>query len=199
MHRALVFIITAMLLFSTQFSLSKTIYTWTDKDGVVHITETKPPAGAQLTDKIIHKSTPARNPPEIEKHKVNERKAAMLVDEARRKAQRSRRAADKAKKEMEAAIEEANRIKADTDAFIRQWGIQSRHRKSLRAKIVRRQEAANQSVAEADRLRTIATEAEAKAQAAEKELEDLMQVSRESIDYTRNLEAETPAADASPE
>ena len=193
MQRAIIFIITATLLFSAPITIAKTLYTWTDENGVVHITETKPPAGSQQTDKVTYKPKPKKETSDIEKHKANERRAWLLEIDARRKAQRLRREADIAKKEMDAAIEEANRIKDETDEYIRQWGGWSRDRKSIHAKINRKKEATNQAVAEADRLRTIANEAEAKAQAAEKELNDLTQLSRESRDYTRNLEAETPS------
>jgi len=114
----------------------------------------------------------------------------MFENEARTKAKRARREADKAKKEMETAIEEANRMKAETDEYIRQWGIQARHRKSIKAKIDRKKDATNQAVAESERLIKIATEIEAKAQDAEKELNDVEQLSSESTAYTRNLEAE---------
>lgn len=191
MHRALIYIIPALFFFSAHCAMAKTLYTWTDKEGVVHITETKPPAGAQQTDKTTYKAKPKNETSEINQSKATEHKAWMLESDARNKAKRARREADKAKKEMDAAIEEANQMKADTDEYIRQWGYQSRHRKSIKAKIMRKKEATNQAVAESERLITMATEAEAKAQAAEKELSDLSQVSRESSDYTRNLEAES--------
>jgi len=114
----------------------------------------------------------------------------LLENDARKKARRARREADEAKKTMEAAIEEANRMKAETDEYIRQWGIQARHRKSIKAKIDRKKDTTNQAVAESERLIKIATEAEAKAQAAEKEHNDLQQLSSESKAYTRTLEAE---------
>jgi len=190
MHRATIYIITAMLLFSAHFTMAKTLYTWTDKDGVVHITATKPPAGAQQTDKLTYKPKPKHETSEIEKQKINQQRAWILEQDARRKAQRLRREADNAKKAMDKAIEEANRMRAETDEYIQQWGFQSRHRKSIKAKIDRKKEATNQAVAEADRLRTAANDTEAKARAAEKEVQDLTQLSRESSDYTRNLEAE---------
>ncbi len=191
MHRALVYIIPALFLFSAHCAMAKTLYTWTDKDGVVHITESKPPAGAQQTDKTTYKAKPKNETSEIDRNKATEHKAWLLESDARNKAKRARREADKAKKEMDAAIEEANQIKAETDEYIQQWGYQSRHRKSIKAKIMRKKDATNQTVAESERLIKMATEAEAKAQAAEKELSDLSQVSRESSDYTRNLEAES--------
>jgi uncharacterized coiled-coil DUF342 family protein len=193
MHRATITIITAMLLFSAHFTMAKTLYTWTDKDGVVHITATKPPAGAQQTDKLTYKPKPKNETSEIEKQKIHQQRAWMLEQDARRKAQRLRREADTAKKAMDEAIEEANRMRAETDEYIRQWGGWSRDRKSIHAKIDRKKKATNQVVAESERLIGIATKAEARAQAAEKEVEDLTQLSRESSNYTRNLEAETTA------
>ena len=70
MHKAIIFIIPVTFLFSAHAAMAKTLYTWTDKDGVVHITETKPPAGAQQTDKLNYKAKPKRNTPDIEKHKI---------------------------------------------------------------------------------------------------------------------------------
>jgi hypothetical protein len=199
MQKATITLISALFLISAHCAMAKTLYTWTDKDGVVHITESKPPAGTQQTDKVTYKAKPRNETPKIDQQKAYERKALLLENDARIKAKRARREADNAKKAMDAAIEEANRLKADTDEFIRQWGIQARHRKSLKAKIDRKKDATNQAVAESERFIKIATEAEAKAQAAEKELSDLTQLSRESSAYTRNLEAENPAAAPSPE
>jgi len=191
MHRAIIYIITAMFLFSAHAVMAKTLYTWTDKDGVVHITATKPPAGAQQTDKLTYKPKPNNETSEIETQKINQQRAWMLEQDARRKAQRLRREADNAQKAMDEAIAEANRMRAETDEYIRQWGGWSRNRKSIHAKIDRKKKATNQAVAESERLIEIATKAETGARAAEKELEDLTQLSRESSDYTRNLEAET--------
>jgi len=190
MQRALMYIIPAVLLFSAHWAMAKTLYTWTDKDGVVHITETKPPSGTQQTDKLTYTPKPKKKTPQIETHKVNQQRALMLEYDARRKAQRLRREADNAKKEMDAAIQAANQMKAETDEYIQQWGIQARHRKSIKAKIDRKKEATNQAVATSEDHIKIATEAEKKAQAAEKELTDLMQRSRESSDDTPNLESE---------
>lgn len=188
MHRAIIYIIPALLFFLAHGALAKTLYTWTDKDGVVHITESKPPAEAQQTDKLTYKAKPKKETPQIEKHKTNQQRALMLEYDARRKAQRLRYEADKAKKEMDATVDEANQMKTETDEYIRMWGVRARYRKSIKAKIDRKKDATNQAVAESERLVKIATEAEAKAQEAEKELNDLEQLSRESSDYTRNLE-----------
>ena len=190
MYRAIIFIIPALFFLSAHCAMAKTLYTWTDKDGVVHITESKPPAGAQSTDKVTYKVKPKKETPEIEKHKVNQQRALMLEYDARRKAQRLRREADNAKEAMDAAVEEANQMKAETDEYIQQWGIRARYRKSIKAKIDRKKDATNQAVSESDRLIKLATKAESKAQDAEKELNDLTQLSRESSDYTRNLESE---------
>ena len=164
MHKAIIYIISALFLLSAHCAMAKTLYTWTDKDGVVHITESKPPAGAQQTDKLTYKAKPKEETSAIDRQKEPMRKALMLENDARIKAKRARREADNAKKEMDAAIEEANRMKAETDEYIRQWGIQARHRKSIKAKIDRKKDATNQAVAESERLIKIATEAEAKAQ-----------------------------------
>lgn len=190
MYRAIIFIIPALLFLSAHCAMAKTLYTWTDKDGVVHITESKPPAGTQSTDKLTYKVKPKKDTSQIEKHKANEQRALMLEYDARRKAQRLRREADKAKEAMDTAVEEANQMKAETDEYIQQWGIRARYRKSIKAKIDRKKDATNQAVAESERLIKIATKAETKAQDAEKELNDLAQLSRESSDYTRTLEAE---------
>ena len=197
MHRGTIIIIAAMLLFSVHSAMAKTLYTWTDENGVVHITETKPPAGTQPTDKLNYTPKPKKETSKVEKHKANEQRALLLEYDARRKAQRLRREAENAKKAMDAAIEEANRLRAETDEYIRQWGGWSKRRKSIHAKIARKKEATNQAVAESERLIEIATKAETKAQAAEKELADLTQLSRETRDYTRNLEAETQATNPS--
>ncbi len=190
MQRVLIYVIPVLFLFTTQLAVAKTLYTWTDQDGVVHITASKPPAGTEPTDKITYTVKPKNETQKIDRHRETQRKALLLENDARKKAQRARREADGAKKTMEAAIEEANRMKAATDEYIRQWGIQARHRKSIKAKIDRKKDTTNQAVAESERLIKIATEAEAKAQAAEKEHNDLQQLSSESKAYTRTLEAE---------
>ena len=73
---------------------------------------------------------------------------------------------------MDEAIETANRMRAETDTYIQQWGGWANIRKSVKAKINRKIEATNKAVAEAKRLTTIAEQAEKKAREAEKRLTD---------------------------
>ncbi|MCG6910173.1 MAG: DUF4124 domain-containing protein [Deltaproteobacteria bacterium] len=173
MQKMLRCVIVILLFFSGPIAAAGTLYTWTDKDGVVHITPTKPPNGIDHTDKLTYTAKPERKTTQVHKQGADRQRELILEIEASQKARRLRREADQARKAMEAAVEAANKMKADTDAYIRQWGGWAKYRKSVKAKIDRRKDATNQAVAESERLIKTATEAEAKAREAEEALKDL--------------------------
>ena len=172
-----------------QVAQAKTLYTWTDENGVVHISEAKPPAGTQPTDKVTYSVKPGKQEAQVESRKADQQRALMLEYDARQQVHRLRREADRAKIAMEKAIAEANALKAKTDEYIQQWGAQARYRKSIKAKIDRQKEATNEAVAESERLIKIATQAEEKVRAAEKELSDLQKLTGESQAYPKPPES----------
>ena len=175
MKKPSTFLLFIVLLLASPYVCAKTLYTWTDEDGVVHITETKPPADAINAEKNKYRTQPKRPSHATTDYRKNEpRRNPILEYDARNKAKRARRDADMAKKAMEDAINTANRMKAETDEYIEQWGVQARTRKSINAKINRKKEATNEAVAEAKRLTETFTQAETKAREAEKQLADLM-------------------------
>jgi len=174
MKKNTIFLLFIALFLASQYTPAKTLYTWTDKDGVVHITETKPPADARNAEKNNYRSQPKRESNTTAGHQKKVRpKNPMLEYDARNKAKRTRREAKMARKAMEDAIKTANRMKTETDEYIEQWGVQARTRKAIKAKINRKKEATDKAMAEAKRLTEIATQAEAKAREAEKQLAEL--------------------------
>jgi len=187
MKNGFIFILFIMLIFTAQNTLAKTLYTWTDKDGVVHITETKPPADARNAEKNNYRTQPkTKSSKTPDQQQKVQRKNQVLEYDAQNKAKRARREANMARKAMQDAIETANRMKAETDEYVKQWGVQARTRKAIKAKINRKKEATNKAMAEAKRLTEIATQAEKKARELEKKLADLKQ----PPGATGNLKAE---------
>lgn len=98
-------------------SLADKLYTWTDANGVTHITQTPPPANAKLRDIIPYEPRTQAEIRAIEQQRqaIQERftREAALEDarEARRKAQEARQRAADARAAAEAAERRAEAFK----------------------------------------------------------------------------------------
>ena len=161
------FIVSAIILFSL-FPVSllgaQKLYTWTDENGVLHITEQPPPKSTKVEEVMTFK---ARTPEElkaIERSKNKERREFEKFEqtENEREAQlRAKEADEKAQKALEQAEEDYKRNKAYIDKLSnRRW-----KRKQFRKKIDRLKKETEASYAEA---KSAAEQAEEAKQAAEK-------------------------------
>lgn len=166
------FVLALLVLLVGQSLSAKTIYTWTDKDGHIHITDRQPPKGALIKDEFSYQPEFHEELPEIDQPQ-DQGKIDREKSEALKKAGVERRKAEEAKRLAEEAIENAQQIKKETDEFVKNVQYKSRRIKSLQVKIKNKVEASNRARKEAERLRQLAFEAEEKALAAEAEAESI--------------------------
>jgi len=166
-------LIFALFLLCGSHTLSaQTLFTWTDEAGVVHISDSKPPEGTQIEEKLYYQKQPLKRPHEIEENR-KKGQAGLEKSEAIERVEIEKRKANEAKQKAEEAFKKANQIKKETDEFIKKVKYKSRKSKSLRAKMKRRMEEANGAIAEAEQLKQLAIKAEKKAKDAESEAKKL--------------------------
>ena len=144
------FIATALLLFSLFAATilgAQKLYTWTDENGVLHITEQPPPKSAKVEDVVTYKERTPEELEAIERNKDNIRREfgqAQLdrEQEARLKAkqaeEQAKKAKDKAEKEYEYNKE-----------YIKRLSSTKRKRRQFRKKIERLKKETEQSFDEA--------------------------------------------------
>jgi hypothetical protein len=146
---------------------AQTLYTWKDTAGTIHITRQKPPEGQPLTDRLHYTARLSSKP------KIETSSSADMGDDtvlkAARQANLARKHAEDARHIAEDAIQEANRVKKETEIFLEPWRGKKRIRKNMQLQIESRLQKANQLIAKAEQLIDSANGAEQKAQAAEKE------------------------------
>ena len=146
---------------------AQTLYTWKDATGTIHISQRKPSAGQPLTDQLNYTAR-LSSEPEIKMSTPADMEADTVLTAARQ-AKLAREHADNARHIAENAIQEANQVKKETEAFLEPWRDKKRIRKNIQLQIESRIQKANQTIAKAENLIDSANEAEQKAQAAEKE------------------------------
>ena len=164
------FIVTAILLLGLLTAAhlgAQKLYTWTDENGVLHITEQPPPKSAKVEDVMTYKEKTPEELEAIEREKNNirrkfERQEQLdQVQEARLKASQ---AEEQAKKAKETAEEEYDYNKE----YIKRLSTTKDKRKQFRKKIERLKKETEESFAEA---KSAAEQAEEAKQTAEKAAE----------------------------
>ncbi len=146
---------------------AQTIYTWKDAMGTIHISQQKPPADQEGTDRLRYAARSSSKPETEMTAPANVAADTLLT--ATRQAKLAREEADTARRKAEDAIQEANQVKEETDEFLEPWRNKKRIRKNMQNQIESRIQKANQIIAEAEHLIDSANKAEQTAQAAEKE------------------------------
>jgi hypothetical protein len=172
MKTVFAFIFAFFLLCVSQILSAETLFTWTDEDGVVHISNRKPPGNIQIEDELQYEEQPGKTPAEIEeneKQRQTDRKLAEAFD----RVETEKRKAKNARQRAEEAIKKANQIKKETDEYVQKVKFKARKRKSLRIKMKRRLKEANRVIAEAEKLKQLAVNAEKSAEEAEMEAKKL--------------------------
>jgi hypothetical protein len=144
---------------------AQTLYTWQDAAGTIHISKRKPPADQPLTDQIRYADR-RFSQPKIEPASPVEIEAGNVLTAARQ-AKLTREQAEHARRMAEEALQEAHRIKKETDAFLEPWRDRKRVSNHILVQIESRIQNANQAIAKAEHLIESANLAEQEAQAAE--------------------------------
>lgn len=156
---------------------TQTVYTWTDDDGNLHITDRKPPENATIQDELNYKPTTTAPPQKKSPATSPETSANVMGMEQsnlKKKADAARRKANEAAKTAEKAIEEALKIQKETDEFVKNTQIKARRNAALRVQINERVKASNEAIDKANNLRSLALEAEEQALTAEEAYRKLL-------------------------
>jgi len=157
-----------------QAAYADAVYTWKDDAGTLHISEKKPPQDAHQAERLIYGATsmpdsaPAAMPPEEKPED-----SAWLKKVARAKLERKN--AETARQIAEEAIETANRLKKETDAFLEPWRNKRRIKQSVLQQIDDRIQTTNAAIATAENLIKRYNEAEQTARDAEREAQRAQQ------------------------
>jgi chemotaxis protein histidine kinase CheA len=128
------------------------VYTWTDKDGNLHVTDTPPPPKSNLKDTLEYEERTAAEIQELKNRKklrVEESAQEEKINKVEEAKRRARQADERAKK----AVEQAEQITSDAESYIRRLSSTKEKRKQFRKKIQR--EAARAQAAQANARKAI--------------------------------------------
>jgi type IV secretory pathway VirB10-like protein len=150
------------------------VYTWTDKDGNMHITAEPPPKNARVKDVLKYEPKPDKIVPEPEQHRDSEAAAAPGQPESD-KVREARARAEKARKEAKIARAKAEELTQAADKYIE---THSRNEYMRRAHQYKMKKAADDARAAQEEARI----AEEKAAEAEKKLKLAEENARDSDD-----------------
>jgi hypothetical protein len=166
------FVITACILllgFINSSLIAGQVYTWTDENGNLHVTDTPPPPKSKVKDTLEYEERNA-----IELHELqnrNKRRAEKWEQEKKTSsveaAKRQARQADERAKE---AVEQAEKITKDAETYIRRLSSTKEKRKQFRKKIQREAQRAQAAQERARKAIEDAAQAAEEARLAEKEL-----------------------------
>ena len=162
------YILTATILLVIVLSVSSTdaqkIYTWTDENGVLHITEQPPPEKAKVEDVMTFKE---RSPEELEaiQRKKNNIRREFEKQEQLDREQDAQLKAEQADKQAKEAKEEAEKEYEYNKEYIKRLSSTKRKRRQFRKKIERLKNDSEESFAEAEEAAKRAEEAKAGAEA----------------------------------
>ena len=158
-------IATAILLFSL-FTASllgaQKVYTWTDENGVLHITDHPPPQKSQIEEVVTYKERTPAELNAIQRRKDNLRRE--LDQEIQQvKTQDAQLKAQEADEEAQKALEQANKEYEKNKAYINNLSNRKWKRKKFRKKIDRLKKETEESYSEARSAAERADEAKKKA------------------------------------
>lgn len=148
------------------------VYTWTDKDGVVHITDQPPPAGAEVVDVIPYQKQAPAQTEEIDRRQ-QELREQVIRDDQRREAEAARRRAREAEKRAQEAVERANRKTQYTNETIQNLPGSKYRYKALYGHTRRMLQESEEAQAQAKQAVEEARRAAEEAQAAEENIQPI--------------------------
>jgi len=154
--------------FACSFAAADVLFTWEDESGTLHISEKAPPAVAQNPRRLTFEPTASlgNNATAIQPgEEYTESLWLQKVDMAKQK----RREAEEARQKAQEAIDTANRIKQETEEFLKPWRTKNRIKRDRLNEINRRIHAANAAIDNAQELIKVSNAAEQTARVAEKE------------------------------
>jgi hypothetical protein len=166
----LLVLLTGML---AAFAYAGKIYTWTDENGVTHITEKPPPPGAQGQDVIEYTPKTDKQIEEIRRGQQTVReqqemeRAQQEAKDATRRAEQAKAKAAELSAVADQAFQRSEEFKKTTSYTIRRWQKNKTTRLRLEAEANQAREIASAAAQEAAEL-------EKRAKAAEKRAEEAL-------------------------
>ena len=156
---------TAVLLFcifTASLLGAQKVYTWTDENGVLHITDHPPPQRAQLEEVVTYKE---RTPEELNaiKRRKNKLRRELDQDFQQVKTREAQLKAKQAEEEAQKTLEQAEEEYEENKAYIDKLSNRKWKRKKFRKKIDRIKKETEESYAEAKSAAERAEEAKKKA------------------------------------
>ena len=145
------------------------VYTWTDKDGNLHVTDTPPPPKSNLKDTLEYQERTAAEIQELKnlkKRRAEESVQAAKINSVHEAKRRARQAGARAKK----AVEQAEQISSDAEIYIRRLSSTREKRKQFRKKIQREAARAKAAQTRAEKAIEDASQAAEEARLAAEEL-----------------------------
>jgi len=145
------------------------VYTWTDENGNLHVTDTPPPPKSKIKDTLEYQETTAaeilelQNRQEMRSDKREQEKRMGSVEAAKRQA---RQADERAKK----FVDQAEQITRDAETYIKRLSSTKEKRKQIRKKIQRETQRAQAAQDRARKAIEDAAVAAEEARLAEEEL-----------------------------
>lgn len=145
------------------------VYTWTDENGNLHVTDTPPPANSKVKDVLEYREKTAAELQELQNRE--QRRDAKREQESKiRGVEEAKRRARHADKAAQLAVEEANRITQEVETYVRRLGSTKEKRKQFRKRIQRELARAETARERARQAIEEARQAEEEARMAEEEL-----------------------------
>jgi hypothetical protein len=172
--KSLSLIVAFSIVFSNPYLIdAQQIYTWTDENGVTHISDQAPPNKAKIEDIIKYREKTPRELAEIER----EKEALREKNERREKidaAERAEAAAEEADKQAREAMEKAREETEINQEYVRKLSTRRWKRRKFRKRIER------------IKIETEATQAEA--EAAVRQAEAAAKNAREAAEEARKTQ-----------
>ena len=142
---------TAVLLFcifTASLLGAQKLYTWTDENGVLHITDSPPPQKAQLEDVVTYKERTPEEQRDIERRK-NKLRRELDQDYQQVRTREAQLKAQEAQEDAQKALEQAEKEYEQNKAYIDKLSNRKWKRKKFRKKIDRIKKETEESYTEA--------------------------------------------------
>ena len=145
------------------------VYTWTDENGNLHVTDTPPPPKSKIKDTLEFEEKTAAEIQQLQnrkKRRAEERGQEKVISSVEAAKRRARQADERAKE----AVENAEQITNEAETYIKRLSSTKEKRKQFRKKIQREAQRAQAAQARARKAIEDAAQAAEEARLAEEEL-----------------------------
>lgn len=146
------------------------VYTWTDKNGNLHITDTPPPKNGTLKEVTPYREQTDQEIQETQQLQQEKQAARLKKEEQEQQIEEARRRAREADARAKQAVENAQKITSENDAYIRRLGSTQEKRKKFGKRIQRLKEQTEAAQADARQAVEQARQAEEESRKIEEQV-----------------------------